>query len=556
MPKLTAYLFLILLGLGVSCSKTEAPSPSVVTPPASFSVNSIRVDGKFDGFVYYEARTNPELRLNFSTKLTLPSIEKAITWRRKDGQNVGYTATLRDGDSTVVLTPTTPLQYLSQYTVTVPTALEAGNGGKLQSGFAIQLYTAVDAADKFPRISDEELLTLVQRQTFAYFWDFAHPVSGLARERNTSGDIVTTGGSGFGIMAIPVAVERGFITRSEGLERVQKIVAFLKDRAVRYHGAYPHWLNGSTGATVPFSPKDNAADLVETSFLMQGLLTVRQYFTSTNTTESRLREDITTIWNGVEWSWFQKNNENVLYWHWSPEFNWDMNLPVRGWNECLITYVLAASSTTHSINKSVYTQGWTKNGGFTNGKEFYGYPLPLGEDLGGPLFFSHYSFLGLNPNGLTDGFTNYQTQNRNHSLINYAYCKANPKGYRGYSEACWGLTASDIPNGYTANSPTNDRGVITPTAALSSFPYTPEESMKALHYFYYTLGDKLWGKYGFYDAFSLQELWFADSYLAIDQGPIILMIENYRTGLPRKLFMSAPEVKNGLRKLEFSSPDL
>jgi hypothetical protein len=411
--------------------------------------------------------------------------------------------------------------------------------------------SAIDSTDKFPVIPDEELLTLVQKQTFRYFWDFGHPVSGMARERNTSGDVVTSGGSGFGIMTIPVAIERKFITRTQGLERMQKIVAFLNEKAQTFHGAFPHWLNGATGAVVPFSTKDNGADLVETSLLVQGLLTARQYFNGNDNEETALRNDINKIWHAVEWDWFTKNNEEVLYWHWSPSYGWDMNLPIRGWNECLITYALAASSPTHPIGKSVYEKGWTRNGSFVNSREYYGIKLPLGADYGGPLFLSHYSFLGINPIELTDSFTNYFTQNRNHSLINYNYCKTNPAKHAGYSDSCWGLTASDIPDGYNANSPTSDKGVISPTAALSSLPYTPEESMRALRFFYYKLGDKLWGEYGFRDAFSIDERWFADSYLAIDQGPIIIMIENHRSALPWNLFMSCPEVKTGLKKIGF-----
>jgi hypothetical protein len=247
-----------------------------------------------------------------------------------------------------------------------------------------------------------------------------------------------------------------------------------------------------------------------------------------------------------------------LYWHWSPNFNWDMNLQIRGWNECLITYVLAASLPTNSIPKSVYDNGWARNGaaGFVNGAQYFGITLPLGSAYGGPLFLSHYSFLGINPNGLSDAYANYETQTRNHTRINYQYCVANPNGNYGYSDSVWGLTASDIPNGYTASSPTNDVGVIAPTAAISSLPYTPTESMKALKFFYYVLGDKLWKEYGFVDAFSLNQLWFANSFLAIDQGPIIVMIENHRSGLLWNLFTSCPEVKNGMRLLGFSAPYL
>lgn len=431
------------------------------------------------------------------------------------------------------------------------------NSGKVSAPDVIKPSTfVVDSTDKFPAITDEALLTLVQKQTFKYFWDFAHPVSGLARERNTSGDIVTSGGSGFGIMTIPVAIERGFITRTEGLQRMQKITGFLKTNTQKFHGAFPHWINGNTGAVVPFSTKDDGADLVETSYLIQGLLTARQYFNGTDAAETGLRNNINTIWQGVEWDWFRKNKENVLYWHWSPTNNWDMNLPIKGWNECLITYALAASSPTHPIPKIVYDNGWTSNGSFVNGKDYYGITLPLGDAYGGPLFFSQYSFLGLNPKLLIDKYTNYFNQNRSHALINYNYCKNNPLKYYGYSDQCWGLTASDIPDGYTASSPTNDQGVIAPTAALSSFPYTPVESMKALKFFYYKLGDKIWGEYGFYDAFALKQPWFASSYLAIDQGPIIIMIENHRSQLLWNLFMSCPEIQTGLKNLDFQSSGL
>ncbi|WP_246222985.1 glucoamylase family protein [Draconibacterium halophilum] len=420
-------------------------------------------------------------------------------------------------------------------------------------GLELNFYTQADTTPKFPVISDEELLTLVQRQTFNYFWDFAHPVSGLARERNTSGNTVTTGGSGFGVMSILVGIERGFITRQQGIDRLETIVEFLTD-ADRFHGVWPHWLNGETGKTIPFSSNDDGGDLVETAFMMQGLLTVRQYLNSGNSQESSLINKINTIWETIEWDWYTQGGQDVLYWHWSPNNDWAMNMKIRGWNEALIIYVLAASSPTHTIGKDVYTKGWARDGNMmnTDNNSFYGYTLPLRNDMGGPLFFSHYSFLGLDPRNLSDQYANYWEQNVTHTKINQAYCADNPQNYVAYSNDCWGLTASDGYSGYSAHSPNNDRGVLTPTAALSSMPYTPEESMKALHYFYYTLGDKLWGDYGFYDAFDFTNGWVADSYLAIDQGPIVVMIENYRTNLLWDLFMSCPEVQSGLTKLDFT----
>ena len=408
-------------------------------------------------------------------------------------------------------------------------------------------------SEKKEQLSDSALLTLVQQRTFNYFWKFAHPVSGLAPERTTTPDTVTIGGSGFGVMSILVGIERKFITREEGLDRLLKIVNFLWT-ANHYHGIWPHWMNGATGRTIPFGRKDDGGDLVESAFMFQGLLCVRQYFTGNNAKETELRNKITWMWNEAEWNWYTRDGQDILYWHWSPNNGWAMNHQIRGWNECLITYILAAASPNYPISPKVYHNGWAESNHFMNGKEYYGIKLPLGFEYGGPLFFTHYSFLGLDPRGLKDRYADYWEQNRNHTLINREYCIKNPKGYKGYGADCWGLTASDNHEFYNAHSPTNDLGVITPTAALSSFPYTPEYSMQALKYFYYKLGDRLWGEYGFYDAFSETHNWFDYQYLAIDQGPIVVMIENYRSGLLWKLFMSVPEIQAALKKLEFTTP--
>lgn len=407
-------------------------------------------------------------------------------------------------------------------------------------------------------LSDSALLDLVQHQTFRYFWDFAHPVSGMARERsnktfNYGDEVVTTGGTGFGILSIIVAADRKWIGRDTAALFLLKMVKFLS-KANSYHGVFPHWMDGATGRTIPFSRKDDGADLVESSYLFQGLLCARQYFTGSDRVESELRNRINTLWNEVEWNWFTRDGQEVLYWHWSSNNGWAMNFPVHGFNECLIMYVLAASGQRYPVSPAVYHRGWAQSSFFKNGKTFYGFKLPLGFDYGGPLFFSQYSFLGLDPRGLKDEYADYWEQNHNHTLINHAYCLDNPKKFKGYGPDCWGLTASDTYDGYDAHSPTNDKGTITPTAALSAFPYTPEYSMKALRHFYDDLGDKIWGPYGFTDAFNETQNWYATSYLAIDQGPIVVMIENYRTGLPWRLFMSCPEIQGGLKKLGFQSP--
>lgn len=458
---------------------------------------------------------------------------------------VPISVALSDENTKVTLTMNQKLRDLTRYQFRITNKLKGKNQEGFQQ-FAKFFYTAIDPTPDFPTLTDDELLTKVQQTTFKYFWDFADPGSGMARERNTSGNIVTSGGTGFGIMAIIVGIERNFITRAAGVARLDKIVSFL-ETADRFHGVWSHWIDGNSGDVVPFSARDDGGDLVETSFLVQGLITFRQYLQPSDTAGNNLINRINALWKGVEWDWYRRNNEQVLYWHWSPNFDWDINFPLYGYFEEQITYVLAAASPLHGIPKSVYVNGYGKNGDIKKGNIYYGYTLPL--ESPSPLFWVHYSYLGLDPH-FKDDFADYWEQNVNATLINQAYCIDNPKDFVGYSDSCWGLTASDNQNGYAAHSPSNDLGVIAPTAALSSFPYAPAESMKALKFFYYTLGDRLWGEYGFYDAFNLTEGWTANSYLAIDQGPIIIMIENYRTGLLWNLFMSSPEMQQAKSVLD------
>lgn len=489
-----------------------------------------------------------ELIVRFNEALNPDNFQSAFSFFPA----VNFSANLSEDRKTVILSNTDELEYYHNYRFIISSALTAADGYSF-SGFLKHFVTGLDPRPKFPTLSDEELLTLVQHQTFKYFWDFAHPVSGLARERNTSGNTVTLGGSGFGVMAILVGIERGFITRLEGVSRLAQIVDFLTT-ADRFHGAWPHWMNGNTGQTIAFSAKDDGGDLVETSFMAAGLLTVRQFLDAESTVENNLINKINHLLETIEWDWYSRG-QDVLFWHWSPNFGWDMNMQVRGYNEALITYFMAATSNTFPVAASVYHNGWARNGSIVNGQSYYGIQLPLGFPYGGPLFFAHYSFLGLNPQNLSDQYANYWTQNVNHTLINRQHCIVNPFSHVGYSADSWGLTASDDPWGYLAHEPTSarDNGTITPTAALSSMPFTPEESMQALRHFYYVLGDKLWGPYGFYDAFNPGEGWWANSYLAIDQGPMVVMIENYRSGLCWGLFMSAPEVQEAMDKLGFNN---
>jgi hypothetical protein len=400
-----------------------------------------------------------------------------------------------------------------------------------------------------PRLDDGALLDDVQRRTLDYFVGLAHPQAGLAPERNTTPDTLATGGSGMGAMALLAGVERGWVARPAAVALLAKMLAFL-ERADRFHGAFPHWLDGRTGHVIPFSDKDDGADLVETAYLMQGLLAVRQWCDRARPEEAALAGAVDRLWRGVEWSWFTRG-ENVLYWHWSPKHGWAMNMPIRGWNEALIVYVLAAASPTHPVAASVYHRGWASGGAMESGHTYEGIALPLGMPWGGPLFFAHYSFLGLDPRGLSDRYGDYFAQNRAHAQINFRYCVRNPGHHQGYGPAAWGLTASDSFEGYSAHSPTNDLGVISPTAAASSLPYTPAESLAAIRHFHDDLGARLFGPHGFYDAYCPDRGWFATTTLAIDQGPIVVMIENHRSGLLWRLFMSAPEIAPALAKLGF-----
>lgn len=400
--------------------------------------------------------------------------------------------------------------------------------------------------------TDDELLDLVQRYSFRYFWEGAHQATGMALERsNGSRTTAASGATGMGLMAMIVAYERNYESREEIRDRILKILHFLEN-CDRHHGAWSHWYNADTYRTQPFSTDDDGGDLVETSYVAQSLVALKNYFSGTDEKSIQIREKAEKLWKEIDWNWYQQNGQNVLYWHWSPNTNFKMNMKISGWNECLVTYLMAASSPTHGITKNVYIEGWAKNGSMVNLRTYYNLQIKLSPDWGGPLFWLHYSHLGINPHGLKDQYADYWQEHVNTVKIHSAYAVANPLNRKNYSDKNWGLTASDDPYGYTAHQPmTNDNGTISPTAALASMPYTPEESMKALKYFYRERGKDVFGKFGPYDAFNDELNWVKKAYLGIDQGPIVVMIENYRTGLLWNNVMKDADVRAGLDKLGF-----
>ena len=395
-----ALVILLCPGILISgCNRKSSQEPVVITPAPPLVIKTVTINNLPVADLNYNVSNTALIKFAFSAPVNRNTTGHTISLKDKSGAAIFYSLEYEKNDSVVVINLASALNYITKYTVTVSIGLKSVAGAALTSAINVNFITKLDSSRKFPLISDDALLTKVQEQTFKYFWDLAHPVSGMIRERNTDANIYSSGGTGFGSMAIVTAIHRNFITRAEGLTRLQTMVSFLKNTAETFHGAYPHWLNGQTGKVIPFSPNDNGADLVETSYLIQGLLTARQFFNGADVAETNLRNDINSIADKVEWDWFRKNGENTLYWHWTPgnANEWIMNMQIKGWNECLITYALAASSKTHAVPKVVYDNGWASNGTMKNGNTYYGYQLPLGPDRGGPLFFAHYSFLGINP---------------------------------------------------------------------------------------------------------------------------------------------------------------
>lgn len=417
-------------------------------------------------------------------------------------------------------------------------------------------------------LHDDGLLTMVQQASFRYYWDGAEPNSGMAFESQPGDDdTIALGASGFGVMAMIVAADRGFVTREETVARLDKITRFL-ERADRFKGAWPHFISASSGKPIPmigayFGIYDDGADLVETSFMLQGLLAARGYYDRDTTAERALRDRITKLWEEVDWDWFRATpKKDALYWHWSPNFGFKQANRLQGWNEVMITYLLAIASPTHPAPASIYDTGYTRVGsdepygvprtyfGITTTQSFYP-PTDMSPGSTGPLFFSHYSYMGYDPRGVRDRFSNYFEANRQLALISQAYSVANPYGYKGYGADSWGLTAVDGPDDqYHEYKPyLDDDGTLAPTGAVASYAYTPEQSLKAIKHWYRDRGAELWDIYGFRDSFNERWDWYSGITMGLNQAPQTVMIENGRTGLVWRSFMRNPEIAAMQKKI-------
>jgi hypothetical protein len=538
-------------------------SASHQPPPPVNSANNFSLSAKG-----YERHVDlswhsPDFSVSGDAPPKFPEVERYIIYRSEDGQEFRPIGMQIRGTTRFT-------DYVGLHSKPLYYRLEAQDAWYRKLAESEKVSAATRDADHL--FTDDELLTMLQEETFHYYWEGAHPDSGTTLE-NIPGDdrIVATGASGFGIMALIVGVDRDFITREQGLQRMEKIVTFL-EHAPRYHGAWSHFMDGHTGKSLPvFDIVDNAGDLVETAFLMEGLLAARQYFRGDGPRGADVYARITKLWEGVEWDWYKKSPQgDALYWHWSPDFSWHISNRLTGFNEAMIVYLLAIASPTHAVSPDLYYTGWANqvhaNIGSTiddprpgeryaSGKTFYRIKLDVGWNNLQPLFFQHYSFMGFDPHAATDRFTNYFENNRNAARINLAYCIANPKKFKGYGADSWGLTAADGPEGYNPSAPNedDDHGIMAPTGALASFPYTSEASMTVLKHFYRDEGSWLWDIYGPRDAFVAGENWVSPIYMGLNQAPITVMIENYRTGLVWNMFMQNPEIapmlaKAGLQK--------
>ena len=441
--------------------------------------------------------------------------------------------------------------------------LDAENGGAATYVLRSVRFGNVQGPDSEPVAATaggegDPYIDLTARLAFDYFWEQANPANGLVKDRSTDGSAASIAAVGFGLSAITVGIDRGWITRAEGAGRVEATLDFFAtcpqgeaaSDVCGYRGFFYHFLDLRTGTRAG----TNELSTIDTALLLGGVLQAAEYFDGGGAEEARIRELADTIWRRVEWDWATPRSPRVAL-GWRPEegflpFDW------RGYNEAMILYVLGLGSPTHPLPDgawdawtATYPSDWQTHYGLT----FLTFP---------PLFGHQYSHVWIDFRDIQDDYmrskdSDYFENSRKATLAQRAYAIDNPRGWPNYGPNEWGLTASDDPPPaplYIARGAApvqNDNGTITPTAAGGSYAFTPAESREALRTFYARYRPTLWGPYGLRDAYNVALNWTATDYLGIDQGPIVLMIENERTGVVWDAFTRHPDVQRGLDRAGF-----
>ncbi|MDD4878829.1 MAG: glucoamylase family protein [Candidatus Omnitrophica bacterium] len=390
-------------------------------------------------------------------------------------------------------------------------------------------------------MTDDQFLDLIEHSACMFFWEEANPENGLIKDTcNTllkdNSPMASIASVGFGLPALCVAVERGWLPEDKVKERIITTLKFFRDRAECVHGFYYHFLDMKTGLRWG----DCELSSIDTTLLLAGVVFVGEYYKGTEI--ERLAKE---IYDRVDWAWMMDNGT-------TPSMGWFPNkgfLPYR-WSgytsEHLVLYFMGIGSDTHPMSPdswSAYSRGFTTYKGF--------------RFTGPPALFTHqYSHCFVDFKGKEDNFMDYFQNSVQATLANRQWCIDNMSRGKTYGPDCWGLTACDGPDGYKAYGAPNGEndGTVSPTAAISSIIFTPDLSIKAARYMYANHRDKIWGKYGFVDAFNWDRNWVSSKYIGIDQGPIVLMIENYRTGMVWKYFMQNKNVKKAMKLCNFTKP--
>ena len=409
-------------------------------------------------------------------------------------------------------------------------------------------------------ITDAALLDSLQRTSFQYFWDQGSSVTGLIRDRNTGGSPASTASTGFGLSAICIGIDHGWVSRTDGATRVLTALQVLWNMpqgnatsgTIGYKGLYWHWLDMSTATRT----WDSELSTIDTALLFAGIMDAREYFTSNTGDEPQIRALADSITSRADWA-FMKNGGPGLKMGFKPGVTGFSGFGTwTGYNEAMIMYIIAIGSHTHPVPSSDW-KTWTSG---YNWSTQFGYTYLIFP----PLFGHQYSHCWIDFRAVQDTFmmthsSNYFENSTRATLAQRAYAIANPGGKVGYGANLWGLTASDVPppTGYNARGAPpaqNDDGTITPTAPISSIPFAPTECLAVAHNLWDNYGTFLWGPYGFKDAFNLTSNpdWYDTDYLGIDQGPIIMMIENYRNNAVWNRFMKHPDIVRGMFLAGFS----